>query len=238
MHSVKTALILLSLLTLTTPLWEGCSEPTQCSGDLGDATINPNQSKCTKHCECNNQRFEGYCIRGFCTSYQRDACTSPGKQGACVPQTQFASELPKACKIWGRTCQPPGLGKYWGNCHCMDKQQEASPEAAGDAGTTPEASQSEAPQDEASAPEQTRDRVAADKGGEKRCGPVKANAICALTSQCCSGQKCFKAIKSPVGGKRCSCQTHADCPRGQTCCTTHPLKATSEAFCVLAHACP
>lgn len=198
MNWLRPILIIVFFLFCSTVVIEGCSSNEECKeGDkYSTLEVNPNQSKCTKHCDCNNQKFEGYCIKGFCSSYSRDACKDPGKEGTCQPQSQFSSELPQNCKTWIRICQEGGLNSLvYGNCFCKDQATEATPAETtpADAGTT----------------EKT--------GSEKRqCPkPAPSGLTCKSGKDCCHGFPC----KGIAALRRCGCRDDNDCFSGTKCCS-------------------
>ena len=101
------------------PLSYNCSPPAQCTGPISQLTINPSKGSCTKDCECNNQRYTGFCKEGLCTSVKRLACGSTGDIQPCIG-------LKNGC-TGRRTCKPETLtSQFWGDCVCDKKGEESS----------------------------------------------------------------------------------------------------------------
>lgn len=100
----------------------GCSSPeASCTDGYSSQTINPNGRECTNDCECNNQRYEGYCFEGqFCVSLARTPCQRVDEQSECVLDDRLSIVVKQQCETRYKTCQPKGLEeKVWGNCVCI-----------------------------------------------------------------------------------------------------------------------
>ena len=92
-----------------------CGPPGLCEGPIGPETLDPTNSPCTVDCECNNQRYTGYCQKnGVCLSSARTPCDVPGKKQTCVLQQK---DEQSGCTKGIQTCQDDNLtDKYWGDC--------------------------------------------------------------------------------------------------------------------------
>ena len=121
-------LLSISLLDL------GCSGAEECSGEIGLLTINPNSSTCKKQCDCNNQNYEGACIRGECISFKRKPCEQVNDVQTC--KTRFAGQ---GCKEGLQICRDEGLkANMWGDCKCKGSPKEISSETLKEIVVTPE----------------------------------------------------------------------------------------------------
>lgn len=104
-----------------------CSPTSQCEGNTsyGTSDISTNGRPCSADCDCNNQKYEGYCFGNTCTSLTRLPCVDArvGEQRECVVPSQFRDKL--ACEkgqAGVRICKEGGLKtKLWGNCTCKTK---------------------------------------------------------------------------------------------------------------------
>lgn len=108
---------------------QGCTSEESCKNNIGNLTVNPNDSQCKTRCECNNQYYTGYCVDGKCKSIARGACDVPGKVNVCYNTHE---------KCDGKeTCQPPELKELrWGDCSCNAKGEQVQeptnkPDASG-----------------------------------------------------------------------------------------------------------
>lgn len=79
----------LSFFLLLFP-WSGCGEGGKCTDRISLGTIDPHDSTCSQHCECNNQYYEGFCHNGKCISPGRGACDIARRQEPCTLQQQFS----------------------------------------------------------------------------------------------------------------------------------------------------
>lgn len=123
-------LFVFSVFLMLCSSFEGCSPSNICNKGVSSLTLNPNGSSCKTHCDCNNQRYEGYCLEGACKALPREKCDTKGREDPCLPQTLFQSE-PGSCTTGRKVCQDAGLKDlYWGNCTC--------PAGLGDGGNSTE----------------------------------------------------------------------------------------------------
>ena len=106
--------LFLGLLLLLVFGMEACLSAPLCNENtkVGTLTINPHESPCSFHCECNNLRYTGVCSKNFCNSIARESCTSQGQEDVCVSHH---------AKCQGRRkCFPGYLSEsLWGDCVCL-----------------------------------------------------------------------------------------------------------------------
>jgi len=113
--SILAVLALLGFATL------GCSAPPLCQGQASSLSIDTNGSPCTRHCECNNQRFEGHCVlqegreTGVCQAVSRDICETKGSRRPCLLAAPTTT-----CREGVQICHPDYLNTaLWGDCQPM-----------------------------------------------------------------------------------------------------------------------
>lgn len=107
-----------------------CSS-SECTNGYSQQEVSPSGRRCTKHCECNNQKFEGYCgTSGKCIAIEREACqAAKGSFDDCNVHPDLVALV--SCQKGRRICQESGLsGAYWGNCRCTQQPKEPRPETA------------------------------------------------------------------------------------------------------------
>ena len=100
----------------------GCSDLPVCSGEIGDYSLDPNGSRCTKQCECNNQQYTGYCNKaGLCRSVPREPCLVKGNKRSCI----LLQAVGNNCKSGIQVCQPKELAEsYWGDCKPLPAEKD------------------------------------------------------------------------------------------------------------------
>ncbi|HAA55559.1 MAG TPA: hypothetical protein DCE42_12430 [Myxococcales bacterium] len=103
-------------------IWGGCTAPPPCVGDIGQQTVDPNGSPCTRDCECNNQKFTGFCNSdSVCESKQRTACKNKGEEQPCF----LPSHIQSTCRTGVQLCQPEGLNELlWGQCRALNVSKD------------------------------------------------------------------------------------------------------------------
>ena len=123
--SILAVLALLGFATL------GCSAPPLCQGQASSLSIDTNGSPCTRHCECNNQRFEGHCVlqegreTGVCQAVSRDICETKGSRRPCLLAAPTTT-----CREGIQVCQPDYLNTArWGDCQPIEQATNESTQA-------------------------------------------------------------------------------------------------------------
>jgi len=97
----------------------GCG-PSVCTNGISTLKINPHEGICTENCDCNNQNYEGICLKGKCSSILRQACQVIGSTESCKPRLASVS-----CTEGLRVCQDTGLNVMkWGNCACPSSTEQ------------------------------------------------------------------------------------------------------------------
>ncbi len=95
----------------------GVSEICQKGERVSSLSLNPNQSLCKLDCECNNQDYEGACIKGKCIAFARETCPSKGLRRPCLPVVGECDGF--------QICYPDYLSSYkWGDCICSGEQHK------------------------------------------------------------------------------------------------------------------
>ncbi len=101
-------------------LSSNCSPTIQCVNNISSVTLNPNKSTCSTRCDCNNQYYEGYCIKGICISYLRKNCLDVGSSEKCTPKFAF-----QKCKEGIHICRDSGLNvDKFGDCICQKSSEK------------------------------------------------------------------------------------------------------------------
>ena len=95
-----------------------CSPVNECvEGTLGELTLDPSGSACTKNCECNNQAYTGACVSGSCQAFKREPCPTPGGKGVCVlPAFVTQGKCPGTTKGIRICKESPVKQAVWGDC--------------------------------------------------------------------------------------------------------------------------
>lgn len=126
------SMLLFLFLGLFLFVGEGCGG-TVCKDEdsYNSSFVNVSGRPCRSNCECNNQRFEGYCgVSGKCIAIDREPCqAAKGSSEACDVHPDLVA--PASCKHGKRICQENGLeDAFWGNCKCSTSsdKEPASPE--------------------------------------------------------------------------------------------------------------
>lgn len=115
-------LVVLSCMALSTFSFTqiGCSD-SQCRNGYNQSTVSVSGRSCTDDCNCNNQRYEGYCgSSGVCIAVQRETCTAAkGTNQSCKIHPDLVGVT--SCTEGERICKEDGLlADYWGNCRCTN----------------------------------------------------------------------------------------------------------------------
>ena len=118
---------------IMTGILQSCATSPCTKGRIGPLAINPNGYHCRNHCECNNQRYHGICLKGRCSvKAKRVACPVQGESLEVHSSNILFDELcPALTKIqiascpnvtFVKTCGGDGiLDGYWSDCFCSVK---------------------------------------------------------------------------------------------------------------------
>ena len=110
------------VLILTIPLLSiQCIPASYCLGERGELGLDPDGAQCSRRCECNNVKFEGYCIKNQCIAVPRHPCGFAGQRAKCIPPTQLKGLL-EACGDREQVCEDLNGNLRWGDCACIRKE--------------------------------------------------------------------------------------------------------------------
>jgi len=148
MRTVSASWLWILCLCISLSFFYQCSSELVCTSDRSDLQINPSGAKCTARCQCNNLLYEGYCAKGSCVSIPRSFCDFAGKKRPCELPNQFKDLQLTSCRKRVQTCEKTA-DLYWGDCICVQTQQEASVEKSVEATQEHVTPERESPQDSA-----------------------------------------------------------------------------------------
>ena len=114
-------ILILSYLLLSIVMTDCSYKSTyKCVNSISTTTLDTNGSSCINKCDCNNQDYEGECIKKKCIAYKRNPCSRIGDSKTCKPKL-----LSQKCNEGIQICRDTGLNvDRFGDCICLTNKQE------------------------------------------------------------------------------------------------------------------